>query len=631
LSTLTIGRVNVECTVSREHPQPHQVRSRLNEALLPDRLANLLRSTLQSALPPDDAVCFIRRISFDLALDVARHDDGQLASTLAAHVARQVAAQVTHLAREDPDGADAVLFPDRHAYVAHFIEDLLAGRAWDRWYHAEFDGLRSLLPSQAIREALVREPALTEGILLRLRARGRLEPALAAMSERDLARAYAACRSTAGGPAPPSRTVANRLLALWARTPLAPDEGWVSPGNHLRLWLAVRAQAAPGERPRPALHPTITHLLRAAALLHRPDTAARLLSLLAEGRLATAVAAVRGEGVEGALTWLQELSALADNDERWLRATVAVLAPALAPQPSPAASADFSVASPVAGLFLLLPNLVDLRIDRLLAAHAPGETVAAVWRYWLLLKCLGSPRFDAGRHDPGLLLAAGLPAAPDADQQAQAAAGPARMEALRRDFLGVLHDQGRVAGRHLVVEVVQSPAGARQVVVRDALRDYWLALAPVAAEGRNSDTKALASIEAACGHPPARIWHGREAVSTDDAPDFARRAKAAAPDLAYFHLPGLPAPLDAALTLLAQATLRTFSRRLIGFAWSSPDYLFGNFLAGRGTVRALREAIAVELPLPPLHTVLHLAGFHGHRYPLPWLDDRPVELHLGRE
>ncbi len=80
---------------------------------------------------------------------------------------------------------------------------------------------------------------------------------------------------------------------------------------------------------------------------------------------------------------------------------------------------------------------------------------------------------------------------------------------------------------------------------------------------------------------------------------------------------------------LAHEVMTRFASRLFGFAGSSGEFLYANFIEGRGALREDEGTIVVELPQVPLEIILHLAGVHGRRFPLPWLPDRTIELRLG--
>jgi len=62
------------------------------------------------------------------------------------------------------------------------------------------------------------------------------------------------------------------------------------------------------------------------------------------------------------------------------------------------------------------------------------------------------------------------------------------------------------------------------------------------------------------------------------------------------------------LAPIAGVVLRRFARRLPGFAHSTPDYLWRNFLAFDAAVEDELERVLVRCGRPPLHLVLTLTG-----------------------
>jgi hypothetical protein len=68
---------------------------------------------------------------------------------------------------------------------------------------------------------------------------------------------------------------------------------------------------------------------------------------------------------------------------------------------------------------------------------------------------------------------------------------------------------------------------------------------------------------------------------------------------------------------LAASLLRDFARRLPGFARSSPEYIFQNFLAGTSQLRFRKDRIEVRLAQSPLSVVLRIAGMYQN-LALPW-------------
>lgn len=74
---------------------------------------------------------------------------------------------------------------------------------------------------------------------------------------------------------------------------------------------------------------------------------------------------------------------------------------------------------------------------------------------------------------------------------------------------------------------------------------------------------------------------------------------------------------DTIWSRIALAIVRQFARQLTGFAQSSPEYIFRNFLAGTSSVRRAADRIEVRLPQSPLEVVLRISGAY-RSYTLPW-------------
>ncbi len=68
---------------------------------------------------------------------------------------------------------------------------------------------------------------------------------------------------------------------------------------------------------------------------------------------------------------------------------------------------------------------------------------------------------------------------------------------------------------------------------------------------------------------------------------------------------------------IAAAVLRNFANRLPGFARSSPDFIFQNFLTGTAQVRVSDQSVTVQMGQCPLTVVLRMAGAY-RMLVLPW-------------
>jgi hypothetical protein len=130
-----------------------------------------------------------------------------------------------------------------------------------------------------------------------------------------------------------------------------------------------------------------------------------------------------------------------------------------------------------------------------------------------------------------------------------------------------------------------------------------------------------------------RAWNSSDAATwaAEDAllATCLERARRPDEDLGYLSLVSLlrgARHLDLALSLVARSVLCNFAWRLPGFAWSSADFLYTNFLDVTATVVPQTEDWLVHLARPPLHIVLAMTGVAQDTYHVSWLDGRRVQL-----
>lgn len=76
---------------------------------------------------------------------------------------------------------------------------------------------------------------------------------------------------------------------------------------------------------------------------------------------------------------------------------------------------------------------------------------------------------------------------------------------------------------------------------------------------------------------------------------------------------------------IAAAVLRTFARRLPGFARSSPEFIFQNFLTGTTQVSISNRSIRVQMGQCPLAVVLRMTGAY-RMLVMPWREGEEVCL-----
>jgi hypothetical protein len=679
--SVTIEQLHSVYRVSRRHPAPEEARARL-DAVARSRMTERCGMALYAALAADDpSIWLIRRLELDVTLDIGGASDDALALAWAEEIARSI----VRIIEGGPDGDLVVRFADGAEYTAQFIRDLAAGRAWDRWYYEDFDSLRVLPSGTAVREALARAPEQAETVLLRLAATEDLERALDVLSENDAAWILEvglpnlSARMPGEGP----RAAMEALASVWTgAAPRLFPSGLATARNALRLYLALRERRPDVPAGRP-MRTAVERLLEFAEVQRRMPVRGPLLARLAAGDVAGAVALARESGVRARLESLPFVARAAASDDDWLRRVARQVG-----GPETGREADeeemrdtaWTFATPFAGLFLLLPHLMELGLSELLAAapsqesrrasaalpHAVPEPAGMsreqALRLLLALKCLGRPRALEAAGDPAVLLAAGLnrPPALDALAQWSAAATEEENRLSLRTLIAALARLHQAEGRCLAVERAEWPPGRAVLLLRDAAGDAWLYAGE---DGPDALREGLCLMEEAFGAPPEclllRRGMGEESapdafagrVVREDEPEsealpedmraviagFLARARPAEADLQYLSLEDLlplsaaPVGFDLAWSLIARAALRDFARRLMGFEGSSLEYLYRNFLAGRGVVRVEPERIAVQLPLSPLRIVLRMAGVDGQSYTIPWLDDRPVTLSLAAD
>ena len=149
---LTIDRLQLACSVARDHPAAEAVAARLR-SIGQRRVGASLGTVLErTCAPGDERVILVRRLEVRLDVDVASGDDA-ISEALAAAIAAALHAVAD-------DGESRIEFVDHVDQLARLLADLAAGVAWHRWYHRDaFPGMVHLLPSVAIRTIAEHEPA----------------------------------------------------------------------------------------------------------------------------------------------------------------------------------------------------------------------------------------------------------------------------------------------------------------------------------------------------------------------------------------------------------------------------------------------------------------------------------------
>src|SRR5690349_11111393 len=186
---LSIGRLAIEAQIPRDQPLPPGIALRL-EAMAREQLQPSLAAALAPLCPDNDpSVWVIRRLDLDFLVDAGWDRD-----RMTRRWAREFTQSLTGILHGPLDG-NVLRFPDRASYLACFLRDLAADRAWGKWYYGPFRSLQNLPRSAAIREALAREPAIAEPALIALSAQRGVDALCRALTVPDAAKVLALIRS----------------------------------------------------------------------------------------------------------------------------------------------------------------------------------------------------------------------------------------------------------------------------------------------------------------------------------------------------------------------------------------------------------------------------------------------------
>jgi hypothetical protein len=347
---VAIRRLQLRGLAPRDHPAPGELRQRLVDAA-----QKFLPEAIEQAVSrwAGEAVLRIRRLEVDITLDAA-FEPQSFAAVLAHAIVRELR-RAEQRGFSDGGGDGVVCYASRAIYLAALLEALAEGRAADRWWLRDAEGLRFLSRSQAIRSAVLAKPRVgLEALaslppLRRMSVLHALAPAEADRVLDELARAcpgsasFEQCAEAVAGTAAelPERASALAVfVAAFARKPVPAGE---------RLAAAAR------------LWPEIDHSPRDGAA----DRAVPSHSKKRD-------AAVRVFPAEEA------------------RRTLA----AAARRNSPTRSEPPYRFTPFGGLLLLLPDLGFADITSIVAAwpHAPPDAAALIGHAALGL-CAGRRRF----------------------------------------------------------------------------------------------------------------------------------------------------------------------------------------------------------------------------------------------
>jgi hypothetical protein len=440
---LTIRRLDLVALAPRDHPEPEHLRSRLEDGI---------RASLASALSEaiDDwageGVVRIHRLDVDLTVDAAAPSD-----QVAAQLARAISSA---LAQARADSERVFTYADRSHYVAAFLQELAAGRAWQRWWFRSFDGLKALSVSAAIRTAVLADPKSGLAALLAIPRAG-LAPVLAALGSADAERLLDGLTVPGAADVGIEETVAA-LAAARAEPQVAPLQT-AAPTAALAIFLdAVR------------LHPDLACPQQLAELARALVAFDRVLATMSRDAVAEMLRVMEGDGTDakclsvgivhsaGALLTLPPaLRHTLIGTARMRRGLV------------PFGPAAVRHHTPFGGLFVLLPSLDLAGIHAAIGEENAEEEISLVALIGLLAlaACAGRHRVAEVVADPVWRDLFGLPPSLGAADIA------IRLKSVPRATWLRLHDLGEPLAtsrdaRFLLPPRVLAPAIAAKTVAR---------------------------------------------------------------------------------------------------------------------------------------------------------------------
>ncbi len=413
---IMVRRLTLHGLAALDHPSPADLERRLADAareFLPDALGDAVSGW------SGDAVLRIRQLRVDVTLDAAFQP-----RDFAALLARAIdqALRRAEMLGTLTGGDGLVRYPSRAVWLAALLEALAEGRAFDRWWLRDTEGLRFLPAASAIRTAALAEPKVGLEALATLppMRRAAVLRVLTPIASERLLSGLAGVAAAEGSFDACLATIADSAAAL----PASPAA------------LALFLEAA-GRRPAlvgPDL--AITARLWAEAeriLTETPDVSA---SDVASG---TDVESVAGRvAARLARTWGPGAAPPDDKRGEAIEAVAAHLRRAAASGPRP--EHRFTR---FGGLLLLLPNLGWAEIDHCVSLwpDAPPDTARMV-AHAVLGLCAGRVRFAAWLEDTAWRELFGL------DVQAPVSAMMARLAAIQADRWDTLLPLGERPSRH---------------------------------------------------------------------------------------------------------------------------------------------------------------------------------------
>lgn len=552
-------KLHAHYLVARSHPSPERLRARLDETV-GDTMRRMLTSLLaQHISSTDDAIWLIRRLDVVMSMNAA-WDPDQIARVWA----QQIALALVQILNAGVDGTNAIRFGNRAEYVSHFLGDLVAGTAWSRWYYKEFEGVRLLTQSSAIRTVVTRDPVVGTDALLMLPSAA-LTQVIASLSIQDARQLLAVIPNG-------ENVVSERECLEVAWRMYKTMHGDVGPGSEVHQTLRLVLEVL-------RLHPewtgeTLVAATRAIVALIRiaattPETLPAIQRVLVSGRAIAwqlyMIVSLEDVGL---------LVPLASSHPAWLDRVIRVLTHADGRAKRRLGEEEPEIrATPFGGAFLLLPSIAALPFERATDGWLGCDetSAASLTRFLILAKCLG------GSSLPRLML-----------------------DPVMRDLLGVDPKLGIGAISAWLAALTPAQLAQFQEVL------IAFGALPIAAVSRSDEADSVSAssvvtYEFAAARRDARYLSFPTGIRESSA---VRRT----------------------LGRIAARVLRDLSGRLPGFSRASFPHLHANFLSINATLEEQENRRVVRLSRPPFDIILNMTGMSRATYRLSWLDDKPFVL-----
>ncbi|MGR9072448.1 MAG: hypothetical protein ACU833_05210 [Gammaproteobacteria bacterium] len=580
---LTIHKLSNDYQVPEYHPNPESVRRRLDEIAgrkIPEQLEKALARWFES---DSEGIYLIRRLHCDVDLD-CDFDSETLSRRWAARIAGELFQKI-----KSTDGI--LYFSGYSEYLARFLQDLAAGRAWDRWFYRRYEGLKSLPVPIALRTAIMEKPEAGLKALLGMNGRERLGviDALGTVESKRLLETWSAFQETETA----DLTAAMEAVVESLKRDSMPFYGIGSPWPAaLEMYLRIAESHL--------LSGVLLECLCAVFLLRQ--TAFRpIVPAVVDADLET----IRRESSPDRAASLVHLLRLPYMQRRKIAEITDPLT-----TPSSYGKEVFEIRhTAFGGIFFLLPRLDEILPHGFVeewsvfadSGREMKDSVPALVMLLTVAKIAGNENFGRIFHDPlvrDMLLIPPLWSLGSAAEFSRRVPLEHWFELLRRIGSRRLEYRPERLNRALLrqqneVSTLFFEAGRRVCVYGENRR-------------LKSDPGWLT------GHLIGNDVTERDKTESVGAYELYRDFAFLRGNLTGEFEPGA----DFALNLVAQGILRDFSNRLTGFAHASLAGIFRDFLSFTAGVQATDAEYKITLGRPPLDVVLNMTGLQRERYRL---------------